>query len=196
MAIFLAYLLNKRKDLMQLLGNVPDFSRPIEALYRCHEGILRRMMTIETMARQIIEEGEPAFTRQHSIWLETFHFISENVANHTRDEEEGLFPLLAQRGIAIQGLLDDHDEAEQTEAWLAGRFEALSASGADVDRNQLNEFAERALWLTGFYHRHIDVENTTVFPEAEKALNADEKHDLSLRMHRHRRIQITLPSSF
>jgi hemerythrin-like domain-containing protein len=179
---------------MQLFASVPDFNRPIEALYICHENILKRMSMIDTMGREILAEGAAAFSRQIESWREIFSFIEHSIGNHTRDEEEGLFPLLAEhRGTPVENLLADHDEAERTEAWLAERFETLAADEETGTAEGLVEFADRALWLADFYRRHIALENEMVFPEAERTLTEEEKRDLGLKMRRHRNITITIP---
>lgn len=179
---------------MQLFAAVPDFNEPIDALYICHENILKRMSTIETMAQRILEQGDPAFREQIEVWREIFSFIDHSIANHTRDEEEGLFPLLGERiGTPLAGLQAEHEQAEENERWLAGRFAELLAPSTDATGTLLEEFAARAMALAGFYRRHIAVENEMVFPAARTALSDQEKMELGALMRRHRNIAITLP---
>ncbi len=179
---------------MQLFAAVPDFNEPIDALYICHENILKRMAAIETMAREILELGDPAFRKQIEIWREIFSFIDHSIANHTRDEEEGLFPLLAERtATTLDGLRAEHEQAEENERWLAARFAELLESPPHTTEATLGEFAGRATELAEFYRRHIAVENEMVFPAARTALSGEEKQALGELMRRHRNITVTLP---
>ena len=105
---------------MNLYAPVPNFDEPIDALYICHDNILRRMKSIETMAAALTEQGPTALPGQIESWREIFSFFAHSIANHTRDEEEGLFPMLREKlGTPVDEMLAQHNWSEQTERWLA-----------------------------------------------------------------------------
>jgi len=178
---------------MNLYAPVPNFDEPIDALYICHDNILRRMDSIRHMADQIATDGDGAFSGQIESWREIFSFIDHSIANHTRDEEEGLFPMLRDRlGAPVREMETQHDWAEETERWLRERFELLI--DADDRAGMLPEFIRRATELARFYEAHIALENETIFPEARTALAGEQLAELGRLMRAHRRITIDLPA--
>ncbi len=182
------------KNHMQLFKSIPDFDRPIEALYICHDNILARMRAIGELSSVLIEQGRPAFDEQIGQWAELFSFVKHTVANHTRDEEEGLFPMMAAAmSESIRSLRDDHAEGEETERWLAGQYEDFVNNPGEITNERLLEFAERARAFAGFYQEHIHLENTLLFPTAQEALSEEQLRKLGRLMREHRRITITVP---
>jgi|GEM_PF-2247723 len=179
---------------MQLFKNVPNFDRPIEALYICHDNILARMGAIGELSSVIIERGRPAFDEQIDQWAELFSFVKHTVANHTRDEEEGLFLMMADAmSEPVRALRDDHAEAEETERWLAGQYENFVNNPGEITDERLLEFAKRARAFAGFYEEHIRLENTLLFPAAQETLSEEQLRDLGRLMREHRRITVAVP---
>lgn len=182
--------LNQEK-IMELYARVPDFDQPIDALYICHDNIIRRMDTMDAMAEVILCEGKLGFDRQIEVWREIFSFFEHSIGNHTRDEEAGLFPMLAEAmGEAVSLLHADHERAGQIERWLMATFEKMTEG--EIDTVTLIEFARRARELAHFYKVHIQEENNVLFPAARRLLNQEQLRDLGQLMRRHRRIEITL----
>lgn len=182
---------------MQLLGRIANFDEPIDALEICHENIVKRMDTIASMAEGIRREKAGAFREQIDIWMEIFSFIRHNVGNHSRDEEENLFPIL-RRTMAekIDALEADHEWAEETERFLQSEFDALRAMEKDEEMNErLEEFAGRAIALARFYRDHIAKENGEIFPEARKILSPEEIAELGASMKRRRNLTITIAAT-
>ncbi len=180
---------------MNLYAPVPNFDQPIDALYICHDNILRRMQSIRHMVDQIATEGSGAFAGQIESWREIFSFIDHSIANHTRDEEEGLFPMLRDSiGGPVQEMLAQHDWAEETERWLRERFELLIDTEAGNAAGMLQAFTSRATELARFYEDHIALENETIFPEARRALAEEQLAELGGLMRAHRRLTIDLPA--
>jgi hemerythrin-like domain-containing protein len=179
---------------MNLYAAVPNFDEPIDALHICHDNILRRMKSIETMAADLAAQGPTVFAGQIEIWREIFSFFAHSIANHTRDEEEGLFPMLhGKLDGPVEEMLAQHDWSEESERWLLKRFERLCESDAP-SHEDLAEFARRAVELARFYERHIAFENETIFPQARKALDQEQIAALGRLMRSHRRISIGLPT--
>ncbi|HVK40355.1 MAG TPA: hemerythrin domain-containing protein [Candidatus Kapabacteria bacterium] len=176
---------------MDLFQPVPDFDRPIEALYICHTNILKRMDQIDALAAQLLEDGAPVFGPQVQIWEELVSFFRHSIANHTRDEDEGLFPLLAGRGGAVVERMEfDHRWIEQSEETMINRFEALRSGEHPVSNTAVRELAMMAREVTRHYRDHIKHENEEVFPLAEQVLNDGEKGTLGGIMRKHRNIEV------
>jgi hemerythrin-like domain-containing protein len=181
---------------MDLFQPVPDFDRPIEALYICHTNILKRMDQIDALAAELLEDGAPVFNAQVAIWQELVSFFRHSIANHTRDEDDGLFPLLDGRGGAVVERMEfDHRWIEQSEETMINRIEALISGEHPMSNTAVRELAMMAREVTRHYRDHIRHENEEVFPLAEQVLNDGEKRELTDLMRLHRGITYTLPPS-
>jgi hemerythrin-like domain-containing protein len=173
---------------MQLLARIPNFDEPIDALEICHENILKRMDTMAALAGRIEERGTEALKDDREIWRELFSFITHNIANHSRDEEEGLFPLLREPlGAMIDELERDHGWAEETERYLIDAFEKMTDANIPA-ASDLKVFAERASSLAAFYRRHIEQENGVIFPAARTHLTEENLRRLGDLMRANRKL--------
>lgn len=179
---------------MNLFQPVPDFDRPIEALFICHSNILKRMDQIDALASQLQEDGAPVFEGQIPIWEEIVSFFRHSIANHTRDEDEGLFPLLAGRGGEVVERMEfDHRWIAQSEETMINRFEALRSGDHPLSSTAVRELAMMAREVTRHYREHIRLENEEVFPLADQVLSEGEKNALGALMRQHRGIVVTVP---
>jgi hemerythrin-like domain-containing protein len=175
--------------MLNLLGNVPDFDEPIEAMMICHEQILARMQGIENMCHEIVEEGLPAFSRQLDAWREAIRFIRHNIERHTRDEEEGLFPMIAHElGRPVDLMLFEHRWIKQSEQLLFDLFDSLTGNAAS-DGTHVREFAICAKEIAYFYRNHIREEDEVLFPAAKGVLTAEQKKELGDLMRKHRDLE-------
>jgi hemerythrin-like domain-containing protein len=180
---------------MNLFKPVPDFDRPIEALYICHSNILARMDQIDALAAQLLDEGTPVFTGQIPIWEEIVSFFRHTIANHTADEDEGLFPLMGERGGSIVERMEfDHRWIAQSEEMMINRFEALKSGEHPIGNTAVRELAMMAREVTRHYRDHIKHENEEVFPLADQLLDDAEKAMLGEIMRKHRKIEVTMPA--
>lgn len=180
---------------MQLLGRIPNFDEPIDALEICHENITKRMNTIAALAEQVERKGFGALQEQREIWRELFSFITHNISSHSRDEEEGLFPMLRETlGEKIDALERDHAWAEETERYLIEEFNAMIDSAPPVAQVRIATFARRATELATFYKKHIEQENGIILPAARKSLTEEQLRSLGNLMRSHRKLEIAMPS--
>ena len=178
---------------MQLLGRIPNFDEPIDALEICHENITKRMKTIAALAEQVEREGFPALQEQRETWRELFSFITHNISKHSRDEEEGLFPMLrATIGEKIDALERDHEWAEEAEHFLIKEFDAM-IDGQTPTMERLATFTWRARELSTFYQRHIEQENSIILPAARASLSEEQLRSLGNLMRSHRKLEIAMP---
>jgi hemerythrin-like domain-containing protein len=179
---------------MELLGRIPNFDEPIDALYICHENILKRMRQMEELSEELLRDGAHAFMHQKKYWRELLSFIRHTVANHTRDEEEGLFPMLARKADdELVHLLSDHRWANETEEWLHQQFEVFTGNEHVPSEVHLQQFASRAGELARFYSNHIAFENEQLFPMARTVLTDEQVAHLGALMRKHRRIELHPP---
>jgi hemerythrin-like domain-containing protein len=179
--------------MINLPGNVLNFDEPIEAMMKCHDIILAQMKRIEQMAAEIGQEGLPAFRRQVDQWREILSFIKYTIADHTRDEEEGLFPMVEHElGSAVELMRFEHSWIKQSEELFFNLFESLTASDADIDASEVGEFALSAKEIAYFYRNHIREENDVFLPPAKGVLTEEQKHELADLMRKHRSLEATV----
>ena len=171
------------------IGQKPghDFTEPIGLLSDCHRRIER---FLEVLARVAADAGGRPLNEEQTTALSTaLKYFREAAPKHTADEELSLFPRMRESGdpevLAALSDLDrleaDHFRAVELhreldalgEAWLgggglpvesAGRFEAL-----------VNE-------LRGLYRTHIAIEDSHVFPLADRALDVQTRREIGREM--------------
>jgi hemerythrin-like domain-containing protein len=141
---------------------------PLDKLHACHGRIEEQLQTLETMARQL-SAGRPDSAAELAAKAVLRYFDSAG-AQHQRDEDEDLFPLLRARAAAlgrieVAAAIDELEREHTTvEAQWRRLREALTAvatlrEGACIDAGE----AERFAWL---YRRHMDREAQLVLPFA------------------------------
>jgi hemerythrin-like domain-containing protein len=160
----------------------PDES--LEALQACHCRIEEHLQTLENLARQA-KLGAPDNAARSAASTVLKYFETAG-AQHQRDEDVDVFPLLRARAAAL-GRIEVAaaiDELEREHATVEAQWrrlrEALNAvatlrEGAGIDPGE----AERFAWL---YRRHMDREAQLVLPFAREALAKEERAELGARM--------------
>lgn len=158
------------------LGARPDagFDEPLRLLADCHRRIERFLQTLLDLAEL---RGAALLPAQREALTRSLDYFERAAPNHTRDEEDSLFPRL--RAIDDPALRDalaqldnleaDHQQAdalwETTERlgrrWL--RFGTLDDQAA----SQLVDALDR---LAALYTHHIGVEERVVFAAAATVL--------------------------
>ena len=157
---------------------------PLEELQAGHGRIEEQLQALERLAHRAAASAEESAAAQAVLsFFETFG------AQHHRDEDEDLLPLLRVRAAAL-GRIEVAaaiDEIEREHATLETQWrrlrEPLSAIAARrharLDAGEAGRFA----WL---YRRHMDRETQLVLPFAREALGTKERAELGARMAKRR----------
>jgi hemerythrin-like domain-containing protein len=160
----------------------PDES--LDALEACHGRIEQHLQALEKLAKRVaagVPDGAAGSDARALL-----RYFETSGAQHHRDEDEDLFPLLRARAAAL-GRIEvaaGIDELEREHATLEAQWrrlrEALGAvaalrEDACIDAGD----AERFAWL---YRRHMDREAQLVLPFAREALGSGERAELGARM--------------
>jgi hemerythrin-like domain-containing protein len=166
-------------------GNITD---PFTKLVECHDQILERLDIFENALLDLEQNGIKALAREQENINRTFDFFYTEVALHTRDEEDGLFPLLEpklrRRSVPhphfdrtpIQAIENQHRKAEAETQRVEILNSKLRAENDEARRTLLiGEFIKRGRVLIAFYREHIRGENEAIFPLAERLLTDAEK---------------------
>src|SRR5688572_13910692 len=155
----------------------------LDKLAACHERIEQELQTLEQLARDLAARGSGAAAQ--SAARDVLHYFDTAGAQHHRDEDEDLFPLL--RGLAgglgrseVAAVIDEleREHATMHAQWQRLR-EGLNAVARAVDRALDTEEVARFAWL---YRRHMERENAAVLPFAREALSQEQQAALDERM--------------
>ncbi len=178
---------------VQIGTKTHDFSDPTGLLTDCHRRIEMFLGSLRRGA-QFIDSPLTSDARKA---LETaLRYFREAAPKHTKDEEESLFPRLREIHTAeienalsaLEALEDDHRRADRLHAevhalgvqWLEAGH--LSAHEADRFRRAVNDLAT-------IYGQHIRIEDSIVFPAAQRALSRTQKAAIADEMASRREIQ-------
>ena len=176
---------------VQIGAKTHDFSDPTELLSDCHRRIEMFLGSLQRVAQLIDSPLRPG-TRTA---LETaLHYFHEAAPKHTKDEEESLFPRLRQIHIpeiegslsTLEALENDHRHADA----LHGKVHVLGMQC--LERGQLppreaDRFRQAINDLASIYSEHIRIEDSVVFPAAQRALSSAQKSAIAGEMTSRRR---------
>ncbi len=162
-------------------------TNPFEKLVECHDHIMSRLSLFEQSLQAIEKQRVVGFLSEKENVGVIFDFIDTNIALHTRDEEQGLFPKLQ---LKLKAKLPDGDGADtpvdvmegehRIVEEVIGRIKNLAVliekeAWTEEASILVEEFLEKSRWVIQAYHRHIWKENNILFPMAEQLLSAEEK---------------------
>lgn len=152
---------------------LPD---PIAVLMEDHELQLQLCDVLEKIADNLPESIEP------ELGLVVARILRKGMPQHMRFEEDVLFPLLRKRAVwedelehVLRQLEEEHESDESYGFEIADELEALSECDHVSNPEMLGYM------LRGFFdsqRRHIEWENTIVFPFARRVLTQDDLHAL------------------
>ena len=160
-----------------IIGDKPDsdFSDPIGMLKDCHRRIEKFLDVLLSIADQV--QGNTLSDDQRAAIEKSLRYFRENAPKHTADEEESLFPRMrasqhheAREILAnLDHLETDHLAADQIHRAVAELFRQWLSDNvlSAPDHIQLTSFLRL---LRDTYTRHINEEETQIFPNAAKIL--------------------------
>lgn len=177
-------------------GTIRD---PFKRLVETHDEILKHLHVFEGVLFDLEQNGIGALAKQRENIKRTFEFFKTEIALHTRDEEDGLFPLLEPKlqrrpvlhphfdRTPIQAIEEQHRKAEAETQRLEILNSKFQSKVNDLRLALLiGEFVKRGRVLIAFYREHIHGENEAVFPLAERLLTEAEKTRVAGVMNAHR----------
>lgn len=157
------------------ISSVTSFDAPLDALGACHARIETQLAALERLPAHLGRRGIDAAAREAA--LATLRFFDTSAADHQRDEDDDLFPLLRRRAgeleraeisAVINELEADHATMARQWAQLRELLEAIAAGqAAPLAAADVDGFA----WL---YRRHLEKESAIVLPFAREVLRPRE----------------------
>ena len=163
------------------LGAPPEnsFDTPLGLLSDCHrriERFLEQLLHVTETAG-----GRPLDPAQRDALEAALRYFREAAPLHTQDEEASLFPRLRASGLpaaraalaALERLEADHDRADAAHAEVDRLGRAWLTDGT-LPEAAAGRLAALLGDLRETYRRHIAVEDSQIFPLANRALTPDE----------------------
>ena len=175
------------------IGDKPgsDFNDPIGLLEDCHRRIEKFLDVLVTLARDA--QGNALTEEQRAAVETSLQYFREAAPKHTADEEESLFPRMraSQHHEAREILSDldhlhaDHVTADQNQRAVDELFRRWFADGVLCAPDFINLTALLHS-LRDTYARHINEEETQVFPNAARILTTLDLRTVGLEMAKRR----------
>ncbi len=163
-----------------------DFTDPIGMLGDCHRRIERFLNVLVSVAK---ENGGPLDEEQKTALATSLRYFREAAPKHTADEEESLFPRLRQTGEAEAiALLERMESLERDHECASKAHDDVDQMGQRwLDQGSLNSVDAARLVrvldsLASLYRRHIEIEDSEVFPAASKILSAADRKSVGEEM--------------
>lgn len=146
---------------------------PFEALDDCHREVLQQLQTLAQLLHRLEQQGVDAEARRQA--SEVITFFGTRAHQHHAEEERVVFPpLLAGTDEAliqhVRRLQQDHGWLEEDWRELALQIGAVADGYSWYDLDALRHGTEV---FTALYHDHIALEESLIYPQARRALNAE-----------------------
>ena len=161
----------------------PRFDEPLELLEACHARIETQLAMLERLVAHVAQHGCDIEAREAARFI--MRYFDTAGAQHHRDENEDLFPLLRRKAAELQRpevsavineLERDHETMDLQWSRLRAQLDALTRSAdALLGAGDIAGFA----WLN---RRHMEKEAALVLPFAKEALDAQARAALGERM--------------
>jgi hemerythrin-like domain-containing protein len=157
---------------------------PLDMIYQEHEQQERVCAQLEQIADDLPDQVDGNIVAEVSVYLK------QELAVHIRDEEDGLFPLLAKRampednvGVILAQLQQEHMTDEGYACELSDALEEIARGERPKDPNALGHML-RACFES--HRRHLAWENAVVLPLAKKRFTSDDLDELAQVMQKNR----------
>jgi len=163
------------------------FDDPLGLLFDCH----RRIELFLKMLLKVASDLQGSqLDKQHRDALEAaLRYFSTAMPRHTADEEESLFPRLRQMNSPesdealkrIEVLEADHIAADRDHQRVDVLGRKWLAQG-QLPQAELDELMTLLNRLQQMYTRHIQIEDTSLFPAARRMLSEDQVRKIGREM--------------
>lgn len=154
-------------------GSLAARLAPFEALDACHREVVAHLQLLSRLVTHLDAQGID--TEARSMAAEVVRFFNASARQHHVEEERVVFPpLLAGSDPSlvehIRHLQMDHGWLEEDWKQMELQLGAVSNGYSWFDLDELRSSAEV---FTALYHDHIALEESLIYPEAMRAVNAE-----------------------
>jgi hemerythrin-like domain-containing protein len=147
-----------------------DFSSGLKVITDYHQDFLSRGVQLVELAKQIKQQGMTEDLANQC--MNMYCHYSHATHLHHKDEEEGLFPLLADQSSLIIGMMErlimDHEEIEKSWAELAKKL------NHPEEITNFDHFLHLTVEFEKILRDHLTREDEDFSPQIEKILTANQ----------------------
>lgn len=183
---------------VQIGAKAHNFNNPTGLLSDCHRRIEMFLGTFVAVAERI---DEPPSEETVGALEAALRYFSQAAPKHTADEEESLFPRLRENhNPELKSALSALDELERDHELVSsmhGKVERLAAQYLKVgslSNEESSAFRQVVSTLQAKYKGHIGIEDSVVFPLADRLLNESEKASIAEEMAKRRNAPLVSPN--
>jgi hemerythrin-like domain-containing protein len=157
------------------IGAKPDagFDDPLGMLQDCHRRVERFLNILVVVVHRA--RGRALSDEERAAVESSLNYFRGGGRRHTADEEESLFPRMRELGALppeIEALEHDHEEADPLHD-IADRLYTRWIENGTLSEEEGQHLGAATERLRNLYSRHIQVEDTIVFPRAAQMLSEE-----------------------
>jgi iron-sulfur cluster repair protein YtfE (RIC family) len=184
---------------VQIGATAHNFNNPTGLLSDCHRRIEIFLGTLAAVAEKV---DQPPCEETVRGLDATLRYFKQAAPKHTADEEESLFPRLrGNQRPEVKSALSALDELEKDHELVSDmhrEVERLAAEYLRVGRltdSDAGAFRELVSTLQSKYKEHIGIEDSVVFPLADRLLSETEKASIAREMAQRRNAPLAIPNA-
>ena len=171
-----------------------DFKEPLALLSDCHRRIEMFLGILEAVAKYV--DRAPSEEARRAL-DSALRYFRDAAPKHTADEEQSLFPRLRRvRSARIEHALSKIDELEKEHHWAGTLHKEVDDLGrkylnrGKLSSDEAGRFRKNVASLSGLYQRHIHIEDSELFPVAERVLQQADKLAIAEEMANRRTVSL------
>lgn len=179
---------------VQIGAKAHHFTDPTGLLSDCHRRIEMFLGSIAAVA-EIVDQ--PATEEVREALEAALRYFRQAAPKHTADEEESLFPRLrCIPNAELASALSKLDALEEEHRWanpLHDRLEQLGTkflSDGRLSHEEIESFRATIRDLQSMYGRHINMEDSMIFPLAARVLSEEQKAVIADEMASRRKVKV------
>jgi hemerythrin-like domain-containing protein len=171
---------------VQIGAKVHSFSNPMGLLSDCHRRIEMFLGSLEAVAKTI---DQPLTEETARGLTAALRYFREAAPKHTADEEESLFPRLREiQHSDVQAALAHLEELEKDHRWATAVHAEVARLGqkylsiSRLSPHEAEKFRAAISQLASMYREHIRMEDSLIFPVADRLLSQTERASIAREM--------------
>ncbi len=165
-------------------------------LTSCHKEVLKKLQNLGKIANVIAKRGGKDLPEQKKNLEEFFHFAETSLFLHTRDEEQGLFPILGPKLCThacgagsmtpVEVMMQNHKDVHGA-IFAIKTLLKLTEKEKDFSQPISKEITRLMNFITATMRDHIWKEDNVLYQLAEESLSEDEKEAVLRKMNSFRK---------
>ena len=155
------------------------FSSPLQQLMDEHVSLRANMDLIYEITEDIESESGAAVIQLFAKLSEQVSAFNDKLKDHSKREEEGLFPMITRHLGANDRTIDEMEsEHEKAEQHLEDFLLEAERTGITIDEDAAGWISVYAVQALATLTQHFAKEEKMLFPLAETILSLEEKEEL------------------